>query len=277
MLLYGTNILYKYLVKQNINKKKIPLIATITLNKNTSTWLYEKNKIKNCQRALIKIKIYHFSAKTTQKFLIFLLYALNNAYSINAITLNNPIPKTIDIRTIMTYINNKKNIDNINFTNTGKNFKTCVASAVHLALQRTKKKFINLKAIIIGKTPTVGQQILQELIKFNLTVTICDLNYIKLTKEIKTADLIILAVAVPNILNQQLFKKNSIIIDIGIIINKKNKKIVGNLKINKLKNYLNWYTPVPGGIGPLTTLALIQNIKKTCFKKNHNENKNSNK
>ncbi len=264
MIFYGTKNLYEYLNTQN---KKFflyqqLLLATITLSTNNSIWLYEKNKITCCQRILINIRIYNFGKnKITQKLIIFLLFNLNNNIKITAITINSPTSKNINIKIITLYITNKKNVDNICFTNK-KKFSTCVATAIKYVLKKINKKFKNLKAIIIGKTPTVGQPILNELLNNHINTMICDLNYTNLNEDIKTADLIVLTTNKAQIIQQKLLKNNSTILDVGIIINK--KKILGNLKLKKKKKLPQQniqYTKVPGGIGPITIMILIKNIK----------------
>lgn len=263
MKLYNIKTLYNYLKTNqfsHISLYQFTFSLTLLLNNNKSAILYEKNKIKNYQRIFINLNIYIFTKNVTQKKIIYFFITIKKLIKINSITISNPIPKTINSKQICNHLSTKKDIDNFKNINKKGYNTTCVANAIEHILAKFKKYLIKSKIIVIGTTPAVGQSIFSTLIKHKLNVSLYNEHYYNLLKELKNADVTIVALRKPKFLKQEFFKQNSMVLDVGIIVK---KKITGNLNFSKKESFNKIiYTPVPGGVGPLTIMYLLKKIKK---------------
>lgn len=193
---------------------------------------------------------------------------LNNDKSINGILVLKPIPKSITFEYFQNIINSKKDIDGISPLNISKNilndlsgFIPCTALAV---LELLKYYNIDIKGkhiVIIGRSLTVGKPLSTLLLNNNATITLCH-SFTNNLKEIcNKGDIIVSAIGKSKYITKDYFKKDSVIIDVGINI--ENNKIYGDCcSINEVENIVAAMTPVPGGIGSITTSILAQNLIK---------------
>ncbi len=282
--IYGTkylnkikNKIKKKILKLKKIKKKIPLIIIINIGNNKSSKIYIKNKIKTFKYIGIKYKIYNFKKDIKENKLIKKIKKFNYNKNIDCILIQLPLPKNLNTNKIINTINPYKDVDGLHYYNLGKlsqgnpYITPCTSKAIIKLLNIYNINIVGINILIIGKSNLVGKPINMVLINKGCTVTIINSRTKNIKKYIKNADIIISAIGKYNILPIKSVKKNSIIIDVGININK-NYKIQGDINYKLILNKIKYISPVPGGVGPMTIAYLIKNIMLIYKNKNKNIN-----
>ncbi|OQM34301.1 bifunctional methylenetetrahydrofolate dehydrogenase/methenyltetrahydrofolate cyclohydrolase FolD [bacterium endosymbiont of Pedicinus badii] len=271
-LLNGKKIANK--IKKKIKKKlffknrRSPGLAIIYIGNNKNSEIYIRKKKEICEE--IGINFFLFSLKKNCKKLeiISLIKDLNINSKIDGIVLQTPIESKYikNVSKIFEEIHPSKDVDGLHPYNIGRLFqkspilRPCTSYGIIQLLEHYKIKIPGLNAVIIGSSNIVGKPMALELLMQGATVTITHSLTKNLKKHVSSADLLIVAVGKPNFITSNWIKKYSIIIDVGINYTK-NQKIVGDVKIDKfILNKASYITPVPGGVGPMTVIALVQNI-----------------
>lgn len=239
-----------------------------------STNLYIKNKIQVCYLSDISFLIFKFSNNIKIKTLLIILKIINLDTFINGIIIQLPLSKRLNKPILFNSICIYKDIDLLNSSNFGCYFlgysNIIIPSTVKSVLFLLKKLKINcfgLRCFLFGFSNIVGKPLSLELNALGMTVTIIskyDLNFNEL---INSSDIIISAVGILNFLKIENLSSGTLIIDIGI--NESNYNIAfGDFSMSKSYDFINFITPVPGGIGPLTVYNILNNFIKLVINKN---------
>lgn len=274
-ILNDINDKLKYLTKNNL----IPKLATIRLGENTDDVLYEKSIIKNFNNVGIKTDIYVLPINTKQNTLEKLIKKLNNDETIHGILIFNSLPKYIDESQIKKVIKEQKDVDSISYNNIAKlfigkkpTFIPCTVAAVIELLDYYNIDVEGKKITIIGRSEIVGKPLSIMLLNKDATVTICHSKTINLIEECQKVDILISSVGKANLITDKYINKDQVIIDIGI--NYVDGKVCGDVAFNSVKDKIKMITPVPGGIGAITTMILIKNTVFNAYNLNVNTKEN---
>lgn len=245
-------------LKQQDGKK----IMIFSLNAPSSSMAYINRIKKNTSKYNIDFEL--FDAKTEEEF-INKFYESKKEEVVTSIMFIEPL--TEKLRTLIDEIPPEKDVEGITKINAGKLIlgdKTalipCTSKAVIEIIDAYKIDLCGKNVVIIGRSNIVGKPLIPQLLEKNATVTICHSKTKDIKKITKKADVIIVAIGKANFLTKEYVKKQSIIIDVGI--NFKDGKMVGDANFEDLKDYVKAITPVPGGIGPITNILMIENILK---------------
>jgi methylenetetrahydrofolate dehydrogenase (NADP+)/methenyltetrahydrofolate cyclohydrolase len=174
-----------------------------------------------------------------------------------------PLPEHIDASKVLDAIVPEKDLDGFHPLNAGHLFKgergirPCTPTAVMYILAKMGIELKGKDVVVIGRSNIVGKPLSMMLLEQNATVTICHSKTKALASHTKRADIIIVAVGVPNFLTKEMVTEASIVIDVGT--NMLNGKLVGDADFEALKDYVKMITPVPGGVGPVTNAVLLNN------------------
>jgi len=136
-------------------------------------------------------------------------------------------------------------------------------------LKSTKQKIAGKKAVVLGRSSTVGRPVAALLMKENATVTVCHSKTKDLEKETMQADILVSAAGKPGLIKAEMVKKGAIVIDVGITM--QGKKLVGDVDFESVKNRASFISPVPGGVGPMTVASLMQNTVLAAKRSLHEE------
>ncbi|HIH2762567.1 MAG TPA: tetrahydrofolate dehydrogenase/cyclohydrolase catalytic domain-containing protein [Candidatus Azoamicus sp. MARI] len=245
------------------NKK--PKLTIITIDNYFSTNLYIKNKIKSCNITNTENIIFKLSNSIKTNTIIQIINIINKDKNINGIIIQLPLPNKLKKKYIFLSINKKKDIDLLNPKNIGqyingyeKNIIPCTVNAVKQTLIYLKIKTKGLNACIIGFSNIVGKPLIYQLYSMGITPTIINQHNKQFKKLIKYNDIIIIALGKKKYVKQNELPIGGLAIDIGIN-NYKNKLTIGDIELKKNNKQLSYITPVPNGIGLLTTLNLLLN------------------
>lgn len=264
----------KQKLKLKIAKLKIkPTLAVILVGNDAASQVYVRNKHKACQEVGINPIQITLPANISEKTLIAKIKSLNMDNTVHGILVQMPLPRHINKDKVIKAIDPKKDVDGMHPNNIGKlmsgypTFIPCTPAGIIEMLNHVPKyNFEGKNALVIGKSTIVGQPVAQLLLNKGCTVTIAHSKTPRnvLNRMAADSDIIVSAVGRPNILDKRdlvdlrIFNpSDKIIIDAGINRDK-NGKLCGDIE-ESLKQTAMYYTPVPGGVGPMTIAMLLKN------------------
>jgi len=254
-------------------KNCIPGLAVILVGENPASKVYVNSKTKIFERLELFTKTFKLPSITTSSDLITLITSLNNDSKYHGILVQLPLPKHIRDQDIINVISPKKDVDGFHPQNSGllsigkPRFIPCTPKGIMRILDFYKIDLSGKHVVVVGRSNIVGRpiSILCSLKNkgANATVTICHSGSVDIKKYTNFADVIVVALGVPNFLDKSMVKKESIIVDVGInrikVNNKKGYKLVGDANWDDLLDHVSAITPVPGGVGLMTIAMLVEN------------------
>ena len=280
MLIDGKEIsklVYKDIVNEiNVITKKIqrpPSLNIILIGDNPSSLTYVNNKLKKCKEIGISGNLIKKPKNIDEQSVISIINELNQDEKVDGIILQLPIPNHLNERILIEKISPLKDVDGLTSTNIGllsigkPRFIPATAYGIMEILKNENIISEGKNIVVIGRSNIVGKPMVALLSgkDENATVTVCHSKTINLKQHTLNADVIIVAVGKPNILDGSMIKEGAIVIDVGInrIENKENSKgfsIVGDVDFNSILKKASSITPVPGGVGPMTIAMLMKNV-----------------
>ena len=246
----------------------IPKLAVIMSINNQASKIYVKNKRKMCEKVGILQEEYIIKAEDTTRDVVELVEKLNQDESIQGILVQLPLDESLDEEMILQTIEEKKDVDGFNTRNIGKlalnqeAILPCTVRGIITILDRIGTSYSGKNVVVIGRSKIVGKPISYALLNRNCTVTVCHSKTQSIEKFTKDADILIVAAGVPGIINGEMVKPGSIVIDVGI--NRCNSKIIGDVVTDEVAKVSSYVTSVPGGVGLTTVLSLAQNLIEIC-------------
>jgi methylenetetrahydrofolate dehydrogenase (NADP+) / methenyltetrahydrofolate cyclohydrolase len=251
---------------ENVDPK--PKLVIINASWDNASEIYIKQKAKMCAKCGIKYQIIHYENSVTETKIETQIEKLNADKNVTGILVQLPLYKHLNKNKILNTVSPTKDVDGLTLHNTGKLFTNqrgitpATPKAIIKALEYTNVNLEGKNAVVIGRSNLVGKPTAQLLLNKNCTVTICHSKTRKLDQIAKNTDIIIVAAGKEALLKTTMLKEGSVVIDVGIT--KKNGKISGDVEKGALEK-TSYYTPVPGGIGPITTACLMENVME-CYK-----------
>ena len=255
-----------------INKtiaKRNPGLAVIRIGEDPASGVYVGNKEKACSRVGIKSYIFHLKDSVEQKEVEQLLNKLNLDNDIDGMLLQLPISKKFDEQRLISFINPEKDVDGLNEQNIGKLVKnepamrSCTPAGIINLLRSQNIEIEGKKIVVIGRSLLVGKPLSLMLLNLNATVTMTHSKTINLNKICKEADILIAAAGKPNLIDSSFVKEGAVIIDVGIhrltSSDKSKTRLCGDVLLEDVIPKVFAYTPVPGGVGPMTVTMLLVN------------------
>ena len=267
-------------LKSRIDKRlksglRKPGLAVILVGSDPASEVYVRNKRKGCEEVGIESIAYDLDSDTSQEKLLSIIDELNENDAVDGILVQFPVPKHIDTETVIERIRPDKDVDGFHPYNVGRLatrmpvLRPCTPRGVITLLESTGQEIRGQDALIVGASNHVGRPMALELLLAGCTVTVCH----RFTKDLKTkvsqADILVVAVGKPGIVEGDWIKPGATVIDVGI--NRSDDgKLVGDLDFEAAKENAGWITPVPGGVGPMTVVTLLQNT--TDAAENYHDN-----
>lgn len=266
---------YKDKIKFLIEKIKdensiIPCIATILVGNDGGSSYYVKNQNKLCDELGLITKNFFLEVTISEKELIALIIDLNQDNTVHGIMLQVPLPKHLNEKIITSTISYRKDIDGLTDINLGKFYKgensfvPCTARSIIELIKSTGCNISGKNAVVLGRSNIVGKPVAQLLLNENATVTICHSKTNNLKELCKTADILVSAIGKPSFVTKDFIKEGAIVIDVGTTMIE--GKVKGDVSFNEVIEVASFVSPVPGGVGSMTTTMLIQNTCKAYNK-----------
>ncbi|MCU7835643.1 MAG: bifunctional methylenetetrahydrofolate dehydrogenase/methenyltetrahydrofolate cyclohydrolase FolD [gamma proteobacterium symbiont of Taylorina sp.] len=256
-------------LKERVEKRKqqglrVPGLVVIKVGNDPASEVYVRNKRNFCQQVGIKSIAHDLPEETSQETLLTLIDDLNNDNSIDGILVQLPVPDHINSETIIERIHPDKDVDGFHPYNIGRLalrvpvLRPCTPRGVMTLLESTGETIKGKDVCIVGASNIVGRPMGLELLLAGCTVTTCHRFTKNLEDQVRRADILVVAVGKPGLVNSQWIKQGAIVIDVGI--NRLDDgRLVGDIDFATAKEKAAYITPVPGGVGPMTVATLLQN------------------
>lgn len=235
-----------------------PVLATIIVGNDLASVTYVKMKAKACERVGLQSKIIELDKNATTEQLLQVIEDLNQDKSVCGILLQHPVPNGVDERKCFDAISIAKDVDGVNSLSFGRMTmgEDSYVSATPYGIMRILDYYnIPLEgkhAVVVGRSAILGKPVASLLLNANCTVTICHSKTKNLPDIVRTADIVIGAVGKPKFIKRDWLKEGVVLIDAGY-----NAGNIGDIDIENCKDIACAYTPVPGGVGPMTINSLI--------------------
>lgn len=242
-------------------------LAVIQVGEDPASSVYVGNKKKACEYIGAESLSYHLPEDSTQEELLELVDKLNNDDKVNGILVQLPLPKGFDEDLVIRRINPDKDVDGFHPINVGrlsigeKGFVSCTPAGVIQLLKRSNVEIEGKECVIIGRSNIVGKPMSMLMLRENATVTVCHSRTKNLKEVTKRADILIVAIGKPKMIDASYVKDGAVVIDVGIHRPDPNsKKLCGDVDFESVEPIASQITPVPGGVGPMTIAMLMSNL-----------------
>ena len=245
------------------NGKEIGL-AVIIVGDNPASRIYVNNKKKACEYIGIRSEEFALPESTTEEELKSLVEKLNNDDSIHGILVQLPLPKHINEETVINTISVKKDVDAFHPVNVGKimigdyELLPCTPAGVMALLERSNIDVSGKNCVVVGRSNIVGKPQAMMLLHKNGTVTICHSRTKDLAEKCREADILVVAIGKAKFITGDMIKEGAVVIDVGMCRDE-NGKLCGDVDYESAEKKASYITPVPGGVGPMTRVMLLQN------------------
>jgi methylenetetrahydrofolate dehydrogenase (NADP+)/methenyltetrahydrofolate cyclohydrolase len=247
---------------------KVPLLVTILVGTDPASATYVKMKGNACARVGMESRRIEMAQNTTTDELLKQIQLLNNDPLVYGILLQHPVPKQIDERAAFDSIALDKDVDGVTCLGFGRMamgefaFGSATPAGIMTILDHYKIPIDGKHAVVVGRSPILGKPMALMLLNKNATVTICHSRTNDLPSIIKTADILVGAVGKPKFIKGEWIKPGAVVIDAGF-----HPGGFGDVDLETAIPHCSAYTPVPGGVGPMTIVTLITQTMESAEKR----------
>ncbi len=238
-------------------------LAVIQVGEDPASSVYVKNKKRACEYIGIGSRSYELPQETTETELLDLIGKLNKEEEVSGILVQLPVPDHIDENKIIQAISPKKDVDGFHPQNVGAlvsgltGFVSCTPAGVIQLLKRSGISIEGKHCVVIGRSNIVGKPMALLMLREHATVTIAHSRTKDLREICKSADILIVAVGKPKMIDASYIKEGAVVIDVGIHRNA--GQLCGDVDFDSVFSHVSAITPVPGGVGPMTIAMLMNN------------------
>lgn len=250
-------------------KSVTPGLAVILVGADPASQIYVRNKSIGCDQVGIHSVTINLPETTTQDELEKLIARLNADDTIHGILVQLPLPKHLDEAAALAVIAPEKDVDGFHLLNAGRMMNgqpgvaACTPKGAMEMIRRTGIDLGGKEAVVVGRSNIVGKPMAMLLLQANCTVTICHSHTVNLAQHTRNADILVAAVGKPGFITKSMVKPGAVVIDVGI--NRVNGKVVGDV-MPDVADVAGYITPVPGGVGKMTIVELLENTVEAAEK-----------
>lgn len=249
-----------------------PTLAILRVGERDDDISYEKGAMKRCDTVGVAVKNIVLPADISQDDLMSNVNALNNDNNVHGVLIFRPLPKHLDEEAVRNALKPEKDIDGITdgslagvFTGNGKGFAPCTAQACMEILDYYKVDCKGKRAVVIGRSLVVGKPAAIMLMGKNATVTVCHTRTVDMPAVARTAEILIVAAGKANAVTKEYLAPGQIVVDVGINMTEEGK-LCGDVKFDEAEPIVGAITPVPGGVGTVTTSVLVSHVVEAAKK-----------
>lgn len=249
---------------------RTPILATILVGDDPASATYVRMKGNACKRVGMDSIRVEMPSETTTAQLLAKIDELNNNPDVHGILLQHPVPEQIDERACFDAIDLAKDVDGVTCKGFGRMsmcesaYGSCTPQGIIYLLKQYNIEMEGKNAVVVGRSAILGKPMAMMLLNENCTVTICHSRTQNLADYVKNADIIVGAVGVPELIKQDWIKPNAVVVDAGF--HPTDDGGVGDIELTGITEVASAYTPVPGGVGPMTINTLIRQTVEAAEK-----------
>lgn len=254
---------------------RAPHLAAVLVGDDGASQTYVASKEKASHEVGFTSSVYRYPANTSEEQLLDAIKFLNEDPEIDGYIVQLPLPKQINEQHIIDAISPDKDVDGFTSINVGRMilsedaFVSATPMGICTLLKRYGIETQGKHCVVVGRSNIVGTPVANLLSRkgFDCTVTLCHSKTQNLAEITRQADILIVAIGKPEFITADMVKEGAVLVDVGIHripddTKKSGYRIIGDVKHNEVDSKCSWATPVPGGVGPLTIVSLLQNTLK---------------
>lgn len=264
-------------IKGDVEKLKakgvIPMLGIVRVGERPDDLSYERGAVKRCETLGVSYEKFLLPENVSQDELMETIRTVNKREDIHGVLIFRPLPGHLDEKEVIRALDPEKDVDGITdgsmvgvFTSTAQGFPPCTPQACMEILDHYGIDCTGKKAVVIGRSLVVGKPAAMILLKKNATVTICHTRTKDMPSVVKEADIVIVAAGRAGVVDDTYLSPGQIVIDVGINVNEEGK-LCGDVDYEKAEPVVEAITPVPGGVGSVTTSVLIGHVVEAAMRK----------
>lgn len=244
-----------------------PVLATILVGSNPASVTYVRMKGNACKRVGLESLKVEMPESTTTDELVAKIEELNKDERVHGILLQHPVPEHIDEQKCFNTISVKKDVDGVNTDSFGRMtmkldaYKSATPLSIMTILKYYNIEIAGKEAVVVGRSPILGKPVAMLLLNENATVTVCHSKTENLPEIVRRADIVVGAVGKPRFIKADWIKEGAVLVDAGY-----NPGNVGDIDLENAAVKSSAYTPVPGGVGPMTITSLMRQTVEAAEK-----------
>ena len=241
-----------------------PGLAVILVGSDAASEVYVRNKRKACAEVGFNSRAIDLPVETAESDLLTLIAELNQDETIDGILVQLPLPEHIDAAKVISAISPEKDVDGFHPHNIGllvqrlPGLRPCTPKGIMTLLEQTQADIRGSDAVIVGASNIVGRPMALELLLAGATVTVCHRFTKDLASHVSRADILVVAIGKPGIVQSEWIKPGARVIDVGVN-RQSDGTLCGDIDFTPALQRASWITPVPGGVGPMTIAMLLSN------------------
>ena len=243
-----------------------PTLAVVRVGEREDDLSYERGVIARCGKVGVEVKQFLLPADASQDELLKVIAEINAEDAIHGCLLFRPLPKQFDDRTVRTALAPEKDIDGITdgsmagvFTNMPIGYPPCTAQACLEILKYYNVPLSGKRAVVVGRSLVVGKPAAMMLDRENATVTLCNSRTRDLPALCREADVLVVAMGRRGAIGADCLREGQVVVDVGIHVNEEGK-LCGDVRFDEAEPIVEAVTPVPGGVGTVTTSVLVGHV-----------------
>lgn len=245
----------------------IPTLAILRVGERPDDIAYERSAAKRCAAVGVEVRNVILPSGTSQAELMEELERLNRDDSVHGIIYFRPLPALLDDEAVRCALDPEKDVDGVTdtslagvFSGSGKGFAPCTAQACIEILDHFGITISGKRASVIGRSLVVGKPAAMLLTNRNATVTICHTKTQSAPEIVRHADIVVVAAGKMEAIGAEYFSPGQVVVDVGINWNEEKGKLCGDVVFDEVQDIVSAITPVPGGVGAVTTSVLVSHV-----------------
>ena len=264
-------------IKENVAALKAkgisPTLGIVRVGEREDDLSYERGATKRCETLGVACEKYLLPADVTQEKLLEVIHQVKQDDKIHGVLIFRPLPKHLDEAAVIQALAPEKDVDGITdgsmvgvFAGTKQGFPPCTPQACMEILDHYGIDCTGKKAVVVGRSLVVGKPAAMMLLKKNATVTVCHTRTVDMPSVVKEADIVIVAAGRAGVVDDRYVSSGQTVIDVGINVNEEGK-LCGDVAYDKVEPVVKAITPVPGGVGSVTTSVLVGHVVEAAMRK----------
>ena len=245
----------------------VPCLAILRVGERADDLAYERGALKRCEKVGVEARQFILPADTTQETLMAAISEINSDEKIHGCLMFRPLPKSLDEKAACAALDPKKDIDGITvgslakiYAGTGEGYAPCTAQSCMELLNHYGVEVSGKRVAVIGRSLVIGRPVAMLLLAANGTVTICHTRTRNLPGIVREADIVVVAVGKAESIGAEYFHTGQIVLDVGINWSEAKQKLVGDVDYDHVEPIVDAITPVPAGVGSVTTAVLCKHV-----------------
>lgn len=250
-----------------------PTLGIIRIGEREDDISYEKGATKRCETLGVACEKFHLPADASEEDVLAVIDSVNKNENIHGVLLFRPLPKHLNEDKIVNALSIEKDVDGITdlsmagvFMGKNMGYAPCTPSACMKILDYYGIDVTGKKAVVVGRSLVVGKPAAMMLLKKNATVTVCHTKTVGMPAVVKEADIVIVAAGKAGVVDASYLRAGQTVIDVGINVNEEGK-LCGDVDFASAEPVVENITPVPGGVGSVTTSVLVEHVVDAAMKR----------